>query len=393
MTYDFSQHIERVGTDCVKYDAMYKYLGRKDVKPMWVADMDFPTPPFIIAAIEKRLKQQILGYTRPSDAYFQSIIDWNRRRHGLSLKAEEIHFVPGVVPGIHHAVCALTDKGDKILILTPVYHPFHHVIEANERQKVTSSLKVADGRYQMDFQDIERKLDGCRMMFLCNPHNPGGTVWSATDLKRLALLCKDKGVLVISDEIHSDMTLSGHTFTPFVNACGQARDITITLNAPSKAFNMPGIQCSYYYILNPALRSRLYNFLDQTDSAEGNVFSYDCLRACYSAEGEDWLRQMLNYVEGNIRTVEDFLRQYCPKIIPMHTEASFLVFLDHRALPFHSGKELEDFYINRAHLGLNEGSMFGTDGEGFMRLNVALPRQELIQALHQLHSAYSALSL
>lgn len=393
MQYDFDKHVERVGTDCVKYDAMYEYLGRTDVKPMWVADMDFPTPPFVLQAINKRLKQQVLGYTVASPAFYQSIMEWQQRRHGVSIKKGEIHFVPGVVPGLHHSVCALTNKGDKILILTPVYHPFHRVIEINERQKVTSSLKIVDGRFQMDFEDIERKLDGCKMMFLCNPHNPGGTVWSKTDLERLAMICKQKGVIVISDEIHSDMTLPHHTFTPFVLSCPKAKDITITLNAPSKTFNMPGIQVSYYYIYNSALRTKLYNFLEQADVAGGNVFAYDCLKACYSPEGEDWLNQMLTYVDGNIRIVEDFLSHHCPKIIPMKTEASFLVFLDNRALPFPSGKELEKFYINEAHLGLNEGSMFGHDGEGFMRLNVALPRQELEQALRQLAAAYAKLGI
>lgn len=393
MQYNFDTHVERQGTDCVKYDAMYEYLGRTDVKPMWVADMDFPTPPFVLDAIRHRLEQKVLGYTVPSAAYFQSIIDWQQRRHGVSLKKEELHFVPGVVPGLHHSVCSLTDKGDKILILTPVYHPFHHVIEINGRQKVTSSLKIVDGRFQMDFDDIERKLDGCRMMFLCNPHNPGGTVWSKNDLHRLALLCKQKGVIVLSDEIHSDMTLAGHAFTPFVLCCPEAKDFTITLNAPSKSFNMPGIQTSYYYIFNPSLREKLFNFLEQADVAGGNVFAYDCLKACYSAEGEDWLNQMLRYVGDNIRFTEEYLRKNCPKIIPMKTEASFLVFLDNRQLPFHSGKELENFYINQAHLGLNEGSMFGTDGEGFMRLNVALPRAELEQALGQLAAAYAKLGI
>lgn len=388
MQYNFDTHVERVGTDCVKYDAMYNALGRTDVKPLWVADMDFPTPPFIIDAIRKRLEQGVLGYTIPTKNFFLSIIEWQNVRHGVCIKEEEIHFVPGVVPGLHHAVCALTEKGDKILILTPVYHPFHHVIEINERKKITSSLKLADGKYEMDFDDIEKKLDGCRMMFLCNPHNPGGTVWEKDTLAHLAKLCKQKSVTVISDEIHSDMTLPKREFTSFVSSCPEARDITITLNSPSKTFNMPGIQCSYYYVYNPAMRHKLYHFLDQADVAMGNIFAYDCLSACYSEEGADWLGQMLQYVQENINMVEDFLSSNCPKIIPMKTEASFLIFLDNRQMPFSSGKELNDFYIQQAHLALNEGSMFGADGEGFMRLNAALPREELLQCLRQLKAAY-----
>ena len=389
MLYNFDKHIERTGTDSLKYDVLFNMLGRSDVTPLWVADMDFETPPFVMRAISKRLKQQILGYTMPPGTFYQSIINWMQRRHGVNLKKEEIHFLPGIVPAVHHAICALTDKGDRVLIQPPVYHPFGHIIDINERTRVENPLHVVEGRFEMDFTDLEQKLPGCKMMILCNPHNPGGTVWTPEVLQRVAHLCHKHGVMVLSDEIHSDMTHHAYQYTPFVNTCQEARDITITMNAPSKAFNMPGVVVSYCYCLNPTLRRRLYTFLDQADVALGNIFAYGCLEACYTAEGEDWLNQMLDYVQANIQAVSDFLQSHCPKIKPMHTEASFLVFLDNSAMPFASSEELQHFYLDQAGLYLNQGQTFGKEGAKFMRLNVAMPRAELTAALQKLHKAYA----
>ncbi|MBR1917863.1 MAG: PatB family C-S lyase [Bacteroidaceae bacterium] len=389
MLYNFDKHIERTGTDSLKYDVLFNMLGRSDVTPLWVADMDFETPPFVMRAISKRLKQQILGYTMPPGTFYQSIINWMQRRHGVNLKEEEIHFLPGIVPAVHHAICALTDKGDRVLIQPPVYHPFGHIIDINERTRVENPLHVVEGRFEMDFTDLEQKLPGCKMMILCNPHNPGGTVWTPEVLQRVAHLCHKHGVMVLSDEIHSDMTHHAYQYTPFVNTCQEARDITITMNAPSKAFNMPGVVVSYCYCLNPTLRRRLYTFLDQADVALGNIFAYGCLEACYTAEGEDWLNQMLDYVQANIQAVSDFLQSHCPKIKPMHTEASFLVVLDNSAMPFASSEELQHFYLDQAGLYLNQGQTFGKEGAKFMRLNVAMPRAELTAALQKLRKAYA----
>lgn len=388
MLYDFDKHIERRGTDCLKYDGLYQMLGRSDVKPLWVADMDFETPPFVIRTIEKRLRQRVLGYTVPTDRFYQAIISWMKRRHSVSLEPQDIHFVAGIVPGIHHALNALTEKGDKVLIQPPVYHPFAHLIEVNERTRVDNPLHIVNGRYEMDFADLEKKLPGCKMMILCNPHNPGGTVWAADVLERVAKLCHRYGVTVLSDEIHSDMAHRGHTYTPFVNCCQEAREISLAMNAPSKAFNMPGIVVSYCYSLSPSIRERYFTFLDRADVALGNIFAYDCLAACYSEEGEEWLNQMLDYVTENCKIVIDFLRQQCPRIRPMLPENSFLLFLDNSDMPFTTTTEMHDFYLNKSGLYLNEGEMFGKEGEKFMRLNVALPRAELDDVLHQLKQSY-----
>ena len=389
MQYDFDKHVERRGTDCLKYDGLFQMLGRSDVTPLWVADMDFETPPFVMRSIEQRLKQRVLGYTLPPTSFYKSIINWMERRHSVRLTAEDIHFVPGIVPAVHHAVCAFTEKGDKILIQPPVYHPFAHIININERTRVDNPLRVVNGRFEMDFDDLEQKLPGCKMMILCNPHNPGGTVWAPDVLERVAKLCYKYGVKVLSDEIHSDMTLCGHRYTPFVNCCAEARDIALAMNAPSKVFNMPGIVVSYCYSLSPTMRERYFTFLDQADVALGNIFSYGCLLACYTEEGEEWLKQMLDYVQGNIKMTETFLREHCPKIKPMHPEASFLIFLDNREMPFGSAEEMHKFYLEKAHLYLNEGQTFGMEGERFMRLNVALPRTDLASALGNLQQAYT----
>ena len=388
MNYDFDKHINRIGTDSLKWDVIIRETGRTDVHPLWVADMDFETPPFIYKAINKRLGYKVLGYTMPFQPYYDSIINWLGRRYDVELTKEHIHFIPGVVPGLHHTICALTEKHDKILIQTPVYHPFHHVIEINERTKVESPLKVVDGRFEMDFDDLEKKLPGCKMMILCNPHNPGGTVWRPYELERLAKLCKELGVLVVSDEIHADMTHHDHKHIPFCKICDEAKTNSITFMAPSKAFNMPGIVTSYCFCYNDKLRTKLYHFLDTSDVTVGNAFAYDCLQACYTAEGEEWLNQMLTYVKVNIEATEMFLADNCPKIKPIKTEASFLVFLDNREMPFKTSAELMDFYLNKANVFLNEGSMFGHNGSMFMRLNAALPREELQQALNLIKQAY-----
>ena len=391
-TYDFDKHINRIGTDSLKWDAAIQSTGKSNVRPLWVADMDFETPPFIYKAINKRLDYKVLGYTKPFAPYYDSITNWLKHRYDISLNANQVHFIAGIVPGLHHAICALTEKGDKILIQTPVYHPFHHIIEINERTKVESPLNIVGGRFEMNFEDLEKKLPGCKMMLLCNPHNPGGTIWKPEELARLAVMCKQNNVLVISDEIHADMTHADHRHIPFCKISEEAENNSITFMSPSKTFNMPGIVTSYCFAHNRTIRNKFYRFLDMADVTVGNAFAYDCLQACYTPEGEEWLDQMLAYVKNNINTVEHFLAENCPKIEPMKTEASFLVFLDNRKMPFKSEKELIDFYLNDAGLFLNEGSMFGHNGTMFMRINVALPHKELLQALEQLKQAYNNLA-
>lgn len=390
MKYNFDELIERRGTHAIKYDAMEELWGRTDLIPMWVADMDFRTPSFIVEAIRKRMEHEVFGYTQPSDSYYQSIIQWVGRRYGMTVRQEEIHYLPGIVPGIHHAICALSEKGDKILIQPPVYHPFRQVIEGTGRTPVCAPLILKDGRYYMDFEALRRGLEDCRLFILCNPHNPGGVVWTREELEKVAQICQERNVTVISDEIHADMVLSPHKHLPFAMINEWSRENTITFMAPSKVFNMPGIIASEAIVFNAALRERFYNYLEQNDLAMGNVFSYIAAEAAYT-HGEEWLEQMLAYVQENIQLVDCTLKQRMPRIKAILPEASFLIFLDCRELGLANQDELVDFFANRARLGLNSGSMFGEEGTGFMRLNVAAPRSTIRQALKQLEEAYRSL--
>lgn len=390
MKYHFDELIDRRGTHAIKYDEMQELWGRTDLIPMWVADMDFRTPPFIINALRKRMEHEIFGYTEPGESYFQSIIKWVGQRYDMYATREDIHYIPGIVPGIHHAVCALTEKEDKILIQPPVYHPFRQVIEGTGRRVICSPLTLHEGRYHMNFDQLAQELDDCKLFILCNPHNPGGVAWTHEELKQVATLCETKGVTVISDEIHADMVFKPHKHHPFATVSPWAREHSITFMAPSKVFNMPGIIASEAFVFNASLRERFYGYLEQNDLAMGSAFSYAAAEAAYT-QGEDWLTQMLDYVWENICLVDKTLKREMPRIKAIIPEASFLIFLDCRELGFADQDGLVDFFANRAKLGLNSGDMFGKEGTGFMRLNVAAPRSVIVQALEQLKEAYQTL--
>ncbi len=387
MKYDFDEIIERRGTHSIKFDSMQELWGRNDLIPMWVADMDFRTPSFIVEAIKKRMEHEIFGYTKPSDEYFNSIIRWVDKRYGMKVCKEEIQYIAGIVPGIHHAVCALSEKGDKIMIQPPVYHPFKQVIEGTGRSVVQSPLILRDGRYYMDFDSMRKQIQGCKLYILCNPHNPGGVVWSREELETVADICKESGVMVISDEIHADMTFLPHKHLPFAMVNDWTHENTVTFMAPSKVFNMPGIIASHAIVFNNDLRERFYSYLEQNDLIMGNAFAYPAVEAAYT-QGEDWLKQMLDYVYENIRLVDTSLKQKMPKIKAILPEASFLIFLDCRELGYETQEQLVDFFVNKARLGLNDGAMFGKEGTGFMRLNVATPRSIVAEAMKRLEDAY-----
>ena len=390
MNYNFDERIDRRHTDCLKYEMMRTATGRDDLLPLWVADMDFRTPPFVTAAVERRLRQGILGYPYCPEAYAASVCHWLGRRHGLRVEPEAVHYVPGVVPGLAYAVAAFTEKTDGVLIQPPVYHPFHQVVRASGRRLVESPLRLTSaGRYDMDFDDLARKLPQCRLMLLCNPHNPGGFTWPAEVLRRLADMCRACGVTVVSDEIHADLTLPGYVHTPFASVSPEARDISITFGAPSKAFNMPGLASSYAIAVDPGIRRRFQTFLEAGEFGEGHMLAYVGCAAAYR-EGEEWLGQLLAYIQGNIDFTEQFLKERIPAIGMIRPQASYLIFLDCRRLGLPQ-PELVNLFVDKAHLALNDGTMFGRGGEGFMRLNVGCPRSVLRRALEQLEEAVSHL--
>ncbi|MDE6680751.1 MAG: PatB family C-S lyase [Muribaculaceae bacterium] len=384
--YDFDTEIERRGSGALKTDALGERYGRPDLIPLWVADMDFATPDFIIDALRRRLDHPVLGYTIEPADYRPAIIDWVRRRHGWELKPEWLTYIPGIVKGIAMVMNVFTKPGDKVIVQPPVYHPFSIVSRLNGREVVENPLvKLPDGGYAMDLEHLEKIAPGCKLLILSNPHNPAGIVWDTETLRRLADICKRNGIVVISDEIHSDMTLFGHKHVPFATVSPEAESISITFGAPSKTFNIAGVVSSYAVVSDPELRSRFYNWLEANELSAPDIFAPIATIAAYR-KGEEWRVQMLEYIEDNIRYVEDYCSRYIPEIKPLRPQASFLVWIDCRELGLdHDG--LNALFVDKAGLALNDGEMFGHGGEGYMRLNVGCPRATLTKALDSLRDA------
>ena len=389
MKYNFDELIDRRNTGAVKTDLCKKMFGTDDLIPLWVADMDFRTPDFIIDAINNRCKHPILGYTVPDEEYFNSIIRWIDARHGWKLERSWLGFLPGIVPGLAFAVNALTQTGDQIIIQPPVYPPFIHVPSKNDRELIYNPLKVVDGRFEMDLEDLEYKItDRTRMFILCNPHNPGGRTWDADTLIKVAEICHKHGVLVVSDEIHSDMALPGNVHTPFASVSELAEQNSITYMAPSKTFNMAGLVSSSYIIPNSEIRKKFSDFMDNSELANGNIFAYVAAQAAYE-NGTEWLTEMIRYIQGNVDYIVEFLEKNVPQIKPMIPQASFLIWLDCSGLEMDS-HQLQEFMVNEARLGLNKGTTFGPGGEQHLRLNIGCSREVLKQAMEQLKSAINS---
>lgn len=390
-TYNFDEIIDRSGSGDLKHEALLPRWGRNDLLPLWVADMDFATPDFVVDALKARLSHPIFGYTIEPADYRPTIIDWNEAHHGWKIKPEWISFIPGIVKGIGFVVNVFTKPGEKVIIQPPVYHPFRMTPEDNGREVVFNPLRLReDGYYDMDFDNLSEVCDDkCRVLILSNPHNPAGVCWSKETLQRLADFCYEHNIIVISDEIHSDMALFGNRHVPFASVSERAADISITFAAPTKTFNMAGIVSSYAVISNDDLRQRFYGWLKANELDEPTIFAPIATIAAYQ-KGEEWRKQMLAYVEDNVRFVEDYCREHIPGIRPLRPQASFLVWLNCRGLEL-SHDKLLDLFIDKAHLALNDGEMFGPGGEGFMRLNVGTPRSVLRQALEQLAKAVNEL--
>ena len=386
MKYNFDEVIDRRGTSAIKLEGVKEIWGRGDLMPLWVADMDFATAPFVTEAIKKRCENPVLGYTAKPESYFQAIINWNKNRYGLEVEKEMISFVPGIVPGIGMALNAFTAPGDKVMIQPPVYGPFHWLNERNGRTLVINPLKLVDGMYRMDMDAFREQVKGCKVFILCNPHNPGGVVWTEEELQLVADICHEEGVLVFSDEIHADLTLPPYKHRPFAMVSEKARMNCVTFMSPSKAFNMPGMTASHALVFNPKLRRKFRCFLESCEFDLGHAFAFLAVEAAYS-NGTEWLDQCLAYIQGNIDYVDAFTREHTPKVKVIRPQASYLVWLDCRDMEL-SQEALVDFFVDKAHLALNDGTSFGAEGAGFMRLNIASPRSVLEQAMKQLAEAY-----
>ncbi|MBQ8521840.1 MAG: PatB family C-S lyase [Bacteroides sp.] len=386
-TYNFDKLIERRGTGALKYDALQQRYGRPDLLPWWVADMDFETPLFIVEALRKRLEHPIFGYTVDPSDYWPVVTQWIAAHHGWQVKPEWMSYIPGVVKGIGMAVNVFVKEDEKVIIQPPVYHPFRLTPLGNKREVVYNPLRrKPDGLYKMDFDNLERVADEkCRLLILSNPHNPGGVAWDKETLVRLADFCHRRNILVISDEIHCDLMLWGNRHIPFATVSLEAEACSITFSAPTKTFNMAGIVSSYAIVPDDDLRKTFYGWLRANEFNEPNLFAPIATIAAFR-EGEEWRREMLRYVEENILFVEDYCRAHLPQVRPVRPQASFLVWLDCTALRLPQ-PELVSLFVDKARLALNDGSIFGREGEGFMRLNVGCPRSLLREVLERLERA------
>lgn len=387
--YDFDTCVDRRNTKALKWDAdvLKTRYGRSDLIPLWVADMDFQSPPCVKEAIEERAQHGIFGYTCPSDEYFQSIIDWVKKHHDWSVERDWISFIPGVVKGIAFVIDCFTQKGDKVIIQPPVYHPFRIVPNLHRREVVYNELVLDGDAYRMDFEKLKKQVKDAKIFILCNPHNPGGRVWTKDELVELADICYDNQVLVISDEIHADLAFDGHKHIPFASVSQKAADNSITFMAPSKTFNIAGIVSSFSVVSEPSLRKQFYDYLQASELDEGHIFAYLASQTVYR-KGAEWLKQLKEYLWKNICFADEYLKKNLPKVKVMIPEASFLIWLDCRELGM-SQKDLVSFMIDKAGLALNDGEMFGSGGEGFMRLNIGTSRTTLEKSLTQLVNAYN----
>ena len=393
MLYNFDKIVDRRGSGAIMTDSLRKVYGRDDLLPLWIADMYFETPAPIRAALEKRLDHQIYGYSVAPDSYWWAIRDWELQLHGWQIEREELTFIPGIVRGIAFVLQCFTQPDDKVVVQPPVYMPFLNLPRANKRQIVYNPLifNTDKGTYRMDLNHLEQvcREEKPKVLILSNPHNPAGVVWPETDLAAVAEICKRAGVLVISDEIHADMTLGAHHHHPFPTVSRTAAEVSITFAAPSKTFNMAGIVSSFCVVSNPKIREKFYGYLEANELNGTMFLSTVATEAAYTHCGA-WRRQMLAYVKENVDFVCHSLKTRIPGITAVRPQASFLVWLDCRGLGLdHAG--LIDLFVGRAHLALNDGEAFGPGGEGHMRMNVGAPRALVAEALDRLEMAVKTL--
>lgn len=390
---DFDTVIDRRNTNCLKYDFAVRRGKPEGILPLWVADMDFRISSYIQDAIRKQAEHGIFGYSEVKEEYFAAVQKWMKKHYDWDVLEEWLVKTPGIVFALAMAVKAFTDKGDAILISQPVYYPFSEVITDNERRIVDSTLVLKeDGRYHVDFQDFEAKIiqEKVKLFFLCNPHNPVGRVWSREELITIGDICKKHDVIVVSDEIHADFVYKGR-HNVFAGLKDEYKNFSIVCTAPSKTFNIAGLQVSNIFIADRELRKR---FKKQIDAAGYSQLNSVGLAACEAAyrDGEEWYQAMLAYVKENIAFTGEYIRQNIPQIKMTEPEGTYLVWLDFRGLQL-SNSELEELIVKRAGLWLDSGAIFGLAGEGFQRINVACPRETLAIALEKLKQAVDTLTL
>ncbi|NLM49919.1 MAG: pyridoxal phosphate-dependent aminotransferase [Clostridiaceae bacterium] len=390
MKYNFDEIVERFNTNSLKYDSAKRRNMPEGLIPMWVADMDFKSPPEVIDAIIKRAEHGIYGYSEPDDDYFETVSGWFLKRHNLMVDKSNTLLMPGVVFTINLAIHAFTNKGDGVLIQKPVYHPFFQSIQANERKVINNPLKNVGGRYEIDFSDFERKIaeNNVKLFILCSPHNPVGRVWSKDELNKMGEICKKYGVVVVSDEIHNEFVFDA-PFTSFWNAGAGFDEFSIICTATSKAFNQPGLINANVFINNEEIKQKILKELDKTGYSIYSAFGIVATKAAYKYGG-DWINELNAYLKNTINFVDFYLKENIPKIKLTKIEGTYLLWLDFRELK-KSQKELADIIVNKAKLWLHNGLTFGEEGEGYFRMNIATPLSTVKKALDNLKEAFREL--
>lgn len=380
MTFDFDRRIDRRNTRSYKWDQSERLYGDKDLLPLWVADMDFQSPPAVREVLEKRAALGIYGYSFRSDSYLEAIVQWFGSRHGWTIDPKWITDVPSVVTSLSLAVEQFSEPDSEVVLQSPVYYPFYSVIKSNGRKIAENPLVHRNGRFEMDYQQLESLFKGgAKLLLLCSPHNPGGRVWSREELLRLSELCLAYGVTVVSDEIHCDLVLPGHKHVPFATLSPEIADITVTCLAATKTFNLPGLHTSFTVISNSELRRKFEGRINTLSLHMAQHFAQDAVEAAYRKGGE-WLDEMLAYVAGNIDYAIDYLAKHLPEVKPLRPEGTYLLWIDCRGLGFDVAG-LKELMYRKAKVVFNEGSTFGTAGAGWLRINLACPRSIVEEAL------------
>ncbi|MDX9810868.1 MAG: PatB family C-S lyase [Bacteroidales bacterium] len=390
MSWDFDETVPREGTDCLKYDFRKEVFGVGDLIPMWVADMDFRTPVFIVEELRRRLDHEIFGYSVRPSAYFTSIISWLRDRHSWETEKDWIIFTPGIVPALNLCTLAFTEPGDGIIVQPPVYFPFFSAVENHGRRLIYNRLSEYEGRWSMDNDALIGSIDkDTKMIFISNPHNPVGRCWTRDELTSLAEICLERDILMISDEIHCDLVLPGNKHTPLASLSEEIARRTVTCIAPSKTFNLAGLSTSSVIISDPLLRDKFRKTLESLHIGNGNIFGTVASAAAY-AKGHKWVDALTSYIAGNVSLVTKSLGNPGSLIKPVSPEATYMIWLDCRAMGM-NGKELSDFFVREAAVGMNEGSAFGPGGEGFMRMNLGTTAAVVARAMVQIENALTRL--
>jgi cysteine-S-conjugate beta-lyase len=386
MQYNFDELIDRTHSGSVKYGLRKMVFGTDNVIPLWVADMDFRTPDFILQAVKQQAGHGVYGYAALPEKYTDSIVYWAEKRYQWTLKKPWVIACPSVVPSLAVCILAFTDPGDKIIIQPPVYPPFFSIVRENDRELLCNELVIQSGKYVIDYDDLERKAgQGAKMLILCSPHNPVGRVWEKEELMEVGRICLKHDLIIVTDEIHSDIIFKPHRFYPLASLSEEIAHQTISCLAPSKTFNMAGLAASWTVISNPVFNRKFKKKLAALHLNHGNYFGPVALEAAYF-HGEEWLEQLLIYLQGNVEMVADFLKQHLPEIWMIKPEGTYLLWLDCRGLNMDDHK-LKQFMVNKAGLGFNDGPTFGPGGSGYQRMNIACPASILKDALNRLNLA------